>query len=127
MNLSKINLILILVLLIVIIGFGGYSYLYKSHEKIVNSVATYTGNSKEILFKVHKEPSFWLDKTVVIKDKISATDPNGITLNNTVYCQFNNPQEIKNLAQKQITIKGKIIGYDDLLEEVKLHQCIVLK
>lgn len=127
MNLSKNNLIFILILLITLIGFGGYSYIYKSHKKIENLVPTYTGDTKELLLKVHKKPTFWLDKTVVIKGKISAIDANGITLNNTVYCLFKNPQEIKNSTQKQITIKGKIIGYDDLLEEVKLHQCIVLK
>ena len=31
------------------------------------------------------------------------------------------------LLNNDVTIKGRCIGYDDLLEELKMDQCIIIK
>lgn len=127
MNWLKNKKLFIFLFLIGLIGFGGYSYIYKSHKKIEFKNADYEGKSNDFLNKVEQNSSFWLDKTIVLEGQISKIDKNGIVLNNTIYCQFNDFKKLKLSKNNQVKIKGNMIGYDDLLEEVKLNQCIILK
>ena len=127
MSLQRSKLFFIILILIVLIGFGGYSYFYKSHKNIESAKANFSGKSIDFLKEVKENASLWLDKIIVLRGTISQIDENGIILDNTIYCQFKNLEKSKLINQTQITIKGNMIGYDDLLEEVKLNQCIVQK
>lgn len=127
MSLQKSKLLFIVLFSIALIGFGGYSYIYKSHKNIESAKVNYNGKSIDFLKEVKDNPSLWLDKIIVLTGTISQIDKNGIILDNTIYCQFKNLENSKLSNQTQITIKGNMIGYDDLLEEVKLNQCIVQK
>jgi hypothetical protein len=127
MSLKKSKTLFIVLFSIVLIGFGGYSYLYKSHKNIESAKVNYSGKSIEFLKEVKENRSLWLDKTIVLTGIISQIDKNGIVLDYSVYCQFKNLENSKLSIQTQITIKGNMIGYDDLLEEVKLNQCIIQK
>jgi hypothetical protein len=49
-----------------------------------------------------------------------------VTINNKIYCQFeslNNDLKVND----SVAIKGRCIGFDDLLEEIKLDQCSIIK
>ena len=49
-----------------------------------------------------------------------------ITIENTVFCQFTNQIKTTALKGSKIKIKGRFIGYDDLLEQVKIDQSILI-
>ena len=127
MSFLKSNKILLAIFIIVLIAFSTYSYVYKPHKNIEFTAVSFTGAAIEFEKSVHKNVANWLDKTVVINGMVTEIYKNGITLNNTVYCQFNTPLNNQKLIQTKITIKGRVIGYDDLLEEVKLDQCRLQK
>jgi len=127
MNLQKSKALFIFLFLSVVIGFTSYSYIYKPHKNIESAKVDYHGASKDFLKKVKENAIIWPDKTIVLTGVICEVDNNGIILDNTIYCQFKNPENANLSNQTQITIKGNMIGYDDLLEEVKLNQCIILK
>lgn len=127
MSLQKSKPIFIIIILIALICFSGYSYIYKSHKDIESAKVDYGGNSKDFLKKVKGNTIIWLDKTIVLTGIISQIEKNGFILDNTIYCQFKNSENPKPQLHSQITIKGNMIGFDDLLEEIKLNQCIIQK
>ena len=126
MNWLKKNKNILLGLLLVCAIYGAYTYAYKPHKSIEELDSNYIGASNNFLEKASVNFNEWNSKVVELTGKITGLDSKGVTLNNQIFCQFSNPLKIKtlNLNQK-ITIKGRVIGYDDLLDELKLNQCIL--
>lgn len=127
MNLLKKNKWIVIVLLLLIVGgYSVYQYAYQPHKTTEELKADFTGTSENFLQKVQHNFDAWNNKTVELSGKITAKDKNGITLNQQIYCQFREDFSSENVTEnQQITLKGRVIGYDDLLEELKLDQCII--
>ncbi len=126
--LKKSKWIVFLVVLSIIVAYGVYNYAYQPHQTTEELTADYTGNSNNFLNEVSKNTNAWLNKTVELSGKITSKDEKGITLSNSIYCQFRENVNFKMLkVTQEITLKGQVIGYDDLLEELKLNQCIIQK
>jgi hypothetical protein len=123
----KSKFIILLSVVISIIAFPTYKYIYKPHETIENRKADYKGKANSFLSKITNDGvTNWLNKTIELNGEITSLDSKGILFNNNIYCQLKESSEIKFLQKNQsITIKGIVIGYDDLLEELKLNQCII--
>lgn len=132
MNLLKKNkwliFLLVLTLVLTLGGFVVYQYVYQSHKTTEELNAEFTGTAIDFLSHVQNDFDQWNGKAIELSGKITTKDDKGIILNEQIYCQFredvnladNNIQEHQN-----IKIKGRVIGYDDLLEELKLDQCII--
>jgi hypothetical protein len=126
MNWLKRNKILALLLIIAFGGYSGYKYVYKPHKSIEESSIEFTGNSTEFLSKIKEDTNTWNSKIIELSGKITSIDTDGVTLNEQIYCQFKDVLEVSTLKENQtIKIKGRVIGYDDLLDELKLEQCII--
>lgn len=118
------------ILILAILGVVGYNYLYQDHRNIESETAEFSMTSKEItqLFKkdaISAEQKF-LNKTIEITGNITGKSTNEITIDDQVFCQFSEPIN-ENQLRKNIKIKGRVIGYDDLLEQIKLDQCTIIK
>ena len=122
--------ILILVIAIVVAIFG-YNYIYQDHRDIESEQAEFTMTSSEInqLFSENStspEQKF-LNKTIEVSGLITDINSNDITIDDKIFCQFSNNLETSLDKKKEnIKIKGRVIGYDDLLEQVKLDQCTII-
>ena len=129
MSLSKKSKWFLTILILgLIVAFSAYKYAYKAHETTEELKADYKGNSNNFLTKISTDADIWLNKTVELSGEITSKDEKGITLSNSIYCQFREDVNFVLLAKgQQITVKGQVIGYDDLLEELKLNQCIIQK
>ena len=127
MFLSKKNKLTILVILtITFIGFLSYEYSFKSPLKISQKKVEFIGSSVELINKIQKEGSQWHDKVVIISGKITKLDSQGIVISPNIYCQVQDSLFSKNIQPNDtISIKGRVIGYDDLFEELKLDQCLI--
>ncbi len=126
MNWLKKNKLLALLLIVALVGYSAYKYAYKPHKTIEELSIEYTGNATELLSKIKEDTNIWNSKIVELSGKITSIDTDGITLNEQIYCQFKEPLKTKHLKENQtIKIKGRVIGYDDLLDELKLEQCII--
>lgn len=127
MSLSKKNKVVLFVLAIILLGgFFAYKFTYKPHKSIVEKSITFSGSTEVFLEKVKTDVVKWQDVVVELTGTITLIDNKGITLNNTMYCQLKNSTAITNLQKGQtITVKARMIGYDDLLEEIKLDQTII--
>jgi Sec7-like guanine-nucleotide exchange factor len=128
MSLSKKSkLILVFIVIGITISFMAYKYVMKSPEKIETKEVFFDGLAFNFLTKVQEDVTVWQNKVVNIKGEITTIDSKGITLENQIYCQFREDVNFSSLKiDTQIILKGRVIGYDDLLEEIKLDQCIII-
>lgn len=69
--------------------------------------------------------SKYLNKAVEITGKVTNVAENVITLDGKVSCQLQVSDQV--VLNSQVKIKGRVTGYDDLLEELKLDQCLIVK
>jgi len=127
MKRNWIALIIVLIITTVI----GYNYVYQDHRDIENEQTEFTMSSVEInqLFSknsVAAEQKF-LNKTIEVSGLITDINSNDITIDDKIFCQFSNNLETSLNKNEKVKIKGRVIGYDDLLEQVKLDQCSINK
>lgn len=132
MSLSKRNKILLIILGAIIVGgVGGYFYLYQSHKTLDDMEVVYTGSAEEFQSKMETSAETWSkagDKVVELTGVITAKDVQGISVDENFYFQLEEGTKTDNLTENQkVRIKGRIIGYDDLLGELKLDKAIILK
>lgn len=127
MNWSKSRIITILLILGVIGAYSAYRYAYQPHETIEEMKIGFEDSADKFKTEVAGNAEKWQNVIVKLNGKITAKDEVGAMMNETVFCQFKDAETLANIAQdKAVTIKGRFIGYDDLLEEIKLDQCIIV-
>ena len=70
----------------------------------------------------------YLDKTISVSGRITKIDykNKSIVINEKLFALFDNylPASIK--PQLEVEVKGRLLGYDSLLEEIKLDQCVIV-
>lgn len=127
MNLSKKSKTILLIIILLIIGiYSIFTYAYKPHKTIDEIPIAYSGTSEDFIEKVKINTLNWQDVIVELSGIITSKDENGITLNSSIYCQLEKDTKTTTLQEGQsISIKGRMIGYDDLLEEIKLDKTII--
>lgn len=127
MKRNWIALIIVLIITTVI----GYNYVYQDHRDIESEQTEFTMSSVEINQLFSKNPTSaeqkFLNKTIEVSGLITDINSNDITIDDTVFCQFSNNLETSLNKNEKVKIKGRVIGYDDLLEQVKLDQCSISK
>ena len=116
--------ILIFIILLVIVG---YNYVYQDHRNIEKEAAAVTISSITISNEFAQTPieaeNKYLNSTIEVFGLITESNIKDITLNNKVFCQFEKEFNKSFSINATLKIKGRVIGYDDLLEQVKLDQC----
>lgn len=125
--------IIIAVSILLILAFAVYKFLYKEHRDIASEDVTYTETVIQVFEAFQKDTqkanAKYLDKTIEISGKITNIDPQNklITVDEKLSARFTNsiPADIK--PQKPIILKGRVVGYDDLLEEIQMDQCTIKK
>ena len=131
MSLLKKNKTVFIIISIVILSVGiisVYQYIYRSPKKTVEIAPDYKGNANEFNYLVTDNLSHWIRKIVQITGKVTQVNEDGILLNGTIYCQFEDIHDLQSITENQnIVIKGKLVGFDELLMEIKLNQCIIIQ
>lgn len=124
----KKKLFYILLLLIVVI-FGIYKYMYKSHRDIASEEAAFSKTVSEVFQAFKTNDSLanktYLDKTISVKGKITNIDLANkiITVDEKLSARFTDKISDNVKLQDSITLKGRLVGFDDLLEEIQMDQC----
>ena len=129
MSLSKRNKGILLGLILIIIGgYSMYKYTYKPHKTIDDIELKFSGDATDFLIKIKENNAFFNDAAVQIKGKVTSIEVQGINLNNAIFCQMDETTSLSGLkVGQEIEIKGRMIGYDDLLEETKLDKTVIIK
>ena len=116
----------IFILVLVVILAVGYNYIYKDHRIIEDETPDFIVTSNAIFQEFSQNQiaseTKYLDKTVEISGVVTELSQNDLTLDSKIFCKFINTITTINLKDV-VKLKGRCIGYDDLLEQVKLDQC----
>ena len=122
---KKIILIFFISLCIVV----AYKYVYRKQRIISDETTSFQLTTIEVEERLKKnQVSFlknYVDKTVLVTGKITSVNDNNIVLDDFVSVQFikHNEALVKGIA---ISVKGRLVGYDDLLEELKIDQSTII-
>ena len=129
MSLLKRNKIALLIIVIVLVGgYSAYKYAYKPHKTIDDLDVKFSGTAEAFSNKVQQDALIWQDVVVELEGFITSIDDKGFTINGNIYCQLDESFSTSGIKEKQsIKIKGRMIGYDDLLEELKIDQVKIIK
>lgn len=113
-----------------LIGFSGYQYVMHGGARNLSTeetafTVTATAITTEFSTNLESSNKKYLEKPIAISGKVTAVTGTQITLDNTVICSLKKLEtSIKN--NQSISIKGRVVGYDDLMGEVKIDQCFII-
>ncbi|MCD0472283.1 OB-fold putative lipoprotein [Flavobacterium sp. JAS] len=131
MKRKKIAIVIAALLLLVSGGiYFYYGFLFKEARHIESEVPDFSIAATKLITDYNSNPDKanlrYLNKTVEITGNVTKETDSVIILENTVFCLFTQKTKDK-LINKQVKVKGKCIGYDELFQEVKLDQCTIIK
>ncbi|MFM2369943.1 MAG: hypothetical protein RL619_2260 [Bacteroidota bacterium] len=124
---KKKTKIIISVLILVIFGIADYNYvMYGGARDLSTEDTAYTVSSKSIVNEfdsnIEKSNKKYLEKAIAIKGTITKITGTEVIIDDSIICNLKelDPSIMKNQV---ITLKGRVVGYDDLMGELKLDQC----
>ena len=125
--------ILITILLFIIIGISVYFYAYQDHRDINTETADYvvtvSGLEKDFASNDSLAYIKYQDKTIELTAQVSSIDTSNksIVLGEKIFATFKDslPKDI--VAGKTLKIKGRFLGYDELLQEFKIDQSSIVR
>jgi hypothetical protein len=128
---KKIKIIILMVVLVGLIGFFAYDYVMHGGARNLttektNFTVTSASITSEFTANIEKANKKYLEKAVAIKGKITASNGNEVILDEIVICSFKN-LDLSIKKDQTVIVKGRVVGYDDLMGELKLDQCFVIK
>ena len=105
----------------------------KPHKDFNKTPSQFTIESKKLIsfYQNSSEDANtkYLDKIILITGTITDFEENIIILDNGIVCTLDPSQKIDDQIYmgSKISIKGRCIGYDDLLEEIRVDHSFVIK
>lgn len=122
--------ILAILLVVLIIGFFSYNYVMTAGGRDLEKEKSEFNTSAVAIFgefsaNAEMATTKYLNKAVEISGNVTSVNGNVITLDEKVSCQLLVSEKVG--VNSQVKIKGRVTGYDDLLEELKLDQCLIVK
>lgn len=119
--------ITIIIVILLVLCFFGYKYVYHSHKDIENANSDFSISVTQLISEYATNETEantkYLDKVISVKGKVTQVDQatKTIVIDEKATLIFN---EFKNVqVGESVTVKGRFLGYDELLEEIKLDQC----
>ncbi|PXY38974.1 hypothetical protein DMB65_20160 [Flavobacterium cheongpyeongense] len=122
--------IIVIALVITVFGLCGYYYVWYGGARNVSSEeAVFNVSSKSITAEfnsdIDKSNAKYLEKAITVNGVISKVTDKQVIIDNTIVCEFK--ESIPSVKKdQQVTLKGRVVGYDDLMEEIKLDECSVV-
>ena len=121
----------IILFIIVLAGFLIIiNYIFPEHRSIETEKPLYSNEAtlvfKEFIDNLTLAELKYLDQTIAVTGVITSLSSDNLTINNRISCKFDSPVSGFSINDS-IAIKGRCIGFDDLLEEIKLDQCSSIK
>ena len=115
---------------IFLLFFFTYNYLFPNHRTINLENAKFNVEASLFFTEFMEDSkiaeSKYLDQTITVCGVITSVNLEDITINNKIFCNFESMLS-KLKVNDSIVVKGRCIGFDDLLEEIKLDQCSIVR
>jgi len=124
---------IVLISLILVMTFGSFMFyqtFYAPHRDITSEKATLTITATTLQHafaendaKANKD---YADKVIAVNGVITTIEQNTIMLDQVVQVDFLNEIATKLILGDALSLKGRCVGYDDLLEVVKIDQATLI-
>lgn len=128
---KKSKIILLIFLVGLISGFLIFKYVYKDHRDISTEQAKFELVSKELLKEFSSNSATatnkYLDQTIKVSGKIQSINEGYFSIDELIICYTDSLTLSKLKPSEEVVAKGRCIGYDDLLGEIKLDQVTIAK
>lgn len=123
--------LLAIVAIAIIGGIIGYNYIYQDHRDIESEKAAYTVKAADFIkeFQANEEEATtkYLNKTIAVEGILTSIDGNTVVIGDVIFFALseNETPLTSDKINTAVQVKARCIGYDSLLEEVKLDQATV--
>ena len=128
---KKIKIVFSVLLIVSVFGFLGYKYIMTGGERNIDSEnVAFVVTSKKILGEfasnIELANKKYLDKAVAISGVVTSVKNHEVIIDNTTICNLKSiDASIK--VDQNVVMKGRVVGFDDLMGELKLDQCFIKK
>lgn len=128
---KKFKIFLILIFLLVAGFFSARYYAYHAGKRDIQSeVTAFTLKTKDIVSEFTTNETAankkYLEKPIEISGTVTSVNEKEVVVDKIVVCNFLIADNTIKVGQA-INIKGRVVGYDDLLGGLNLDQCSVNK
>jgi hypothetical protein len=122
-----------LLLPVAVIGFLMIIYIfYKPHPEWNQMEPAYKLRAVDLLLEyrsnILKANSKYLNQVLSITGEVTSLEANLVIIDHGVTCTLDSTQiiNVKPAVGKRLIVKGRCVGYDDLLEEVRMDHGFIL-
>jgi len=119
------------IIIVSIIGVVSYNYLYQNHRNISEEEADFILTTEELYLQyssnLENASKKYLDKTIQLSGEITEIESDNFTLDEEVICYTDSTTIAAIKINRKIVVQGRVIGFDELLELIKLDQVTVIK
>ncbi|MEN9929578.1 MAG: hypothetical protein RLZZ231_1499 [Bacteroidota bacterium] len=124
---KSIKIVLVVLLMGIIAFFGARYYAYHFGQRDLQSEETkFTVTSSEIVNEfvtnVAVANQKYLEKPIVVTGKVTTVSGNNVLLDQSINCTFEKA-DLSIKENQTLNVKGRVIGFDDLLGELKMDMC----
>lgn len=124
---KKIKIILLSIVVVGIIGYFGFNYIiYGGERNIAKEETAFTVSSKDLSKEfsedIEKSNKKYLEKAIAVQGIVTNLSGKELILDNSIICNLKQ-LDLSITKNQIITIKGRVVGYDDLMGELKIDQC----
>lgn len=118
--------------LLALVGFLAWVYIYTFHSKhrtIADEQATAEFQAPELLYAFTRSGSDsanYADQVILVTGDVTSSDETMIVLNGMVQVNLFPGLQTPIENGQTLTLKGRCVGYDDLLEVVKIDQATLI-
>lgn len=125
----KVKIVLAVIAALLVAGFAAYKYAVTGGARDVASETTaFSVTANEITGEFASDEAGatkkYLDKPIALNGVVSGTAAGEIVIGEKVICMLKDSTATATTGNA-ITIKGRVVGYDSLMEELKLDQCVI--
>ena len=127
---KKLEIIGILFVVILLVAISINYVFHGGARDLASEKVAFTVSSKDIILEfasnVTSATKKYSDKAISISGKVTAVSDSIVTIDQTIICNFQSSDS--NIKKEQyISVKGRLVGFDDLMGELKLDQCSINK
>jgi hypothetical protein len=127
---KKVKIIGILLLVVLLVAISINYVFHGGARDLATEQTEFNVSSKDIILEfasnITTATKKYSDKAISISGKVTAVSDSVVTIDHTIICNFKSPDTtIKN--DQLISVKGRLVGFDDLMGELKLDQCSIIK
>lgn len=124
--------IIIAIVILALVGFISYKFIYREHRDISAEEPEFSLTAQKLQNEFTSGDSLankkYADKTIEVVGIITSIDTaaNTIVIDGKLSATLKD--KVGSLSQNSpIKVKGRFVGYDDLLEELKMDQTTIIK